>query len=310
MHPPFDFGCHAAYAQDERKFHHLKNHLKPAPFQYHAPRSKADALHLLASLDDARVLAGGQSLMPMLNFRLAAPAHVIDLNRTPGLAGIQVSNSTLTIGAMTRQCDVLESALVRQHAPLLTQALAHVGHQQTRNRGTIGGSLCHLDPSAEMVTTAMAMDATLIVESQSGARRIPIAAWAQGYLTNALDAKEMLVAVELPLWPANHRQAFVEYARRKGDFAIVGVAVLLEVNAQNLVTRAVVSIGGCAAAPQRPQAVEQALRNQPATPEAFKAAAKLANQVEAMSDVHVSADYRKHLARVLTERALLQAMQP
>ena len=284
--------------------------MKPAPFQYHAPRNKADALHLLATKGDARVLAGGQSLMPMLNFRLATPAHLIDLNRVPEIAGINVVDDVLRIGAMTRQCDILESTVVQRYAPLLHAALSQVGHQQTRNRGTLGGSLCHLDPSAELVTSAMALDATLFVESASGSRRVPMASWISGYLTNVLDAKEMLTAVEFPLWPANHRHAFVEYARRKGDFAIVGIAVLLTIDSENLITRAAVSVGGCAAAPQRPAAVEQALLGKPASAETFKAAARLTANIEANSDVHVTADYRKHLARVLTERALMQAMEP
>jgi carbon-monoxide dehydrogenase medium subunit len=284
--------------------------VKPAPFHYHSPRSKADALHLLATHDDARLLAGGQSLMPMLNFRLATPAHVIDINRVPELAGISVNHDVLTIGAMTRQCDVLASALVRKHAPLLTNALSHVGHQQTRNRGTIGGSLCHLDPSAELVTAAMTMDATLAVESTNGSRRLPMRDWVKGYLATALDMGEMLTRIEFPLWPATHRHAFVEYARRKGDFAIVGVAVLLEVNAHNTITRAALAIGGCAAAPQRPAAVEHALLGQPANAATFKAAARFVSSIEALSDAHVTAEYRLHLARVLTERALLQAMAP
>ena len=225
--------------------------MKPASFQYHAPRSKADAVQLLARLEDARVLAGGQSLMPMLNFRLATPAHLVDLNRVPELAGIAVDQGVLRIGAMTRQCDILESAVVKSDAPLLHAALSHVGHQQTRNRGTLGGSLCHLDPSAELVATAVALDATLTVESSKGARRVPVAEWATAYLTNALNTDELLTAVEFPLWPVGHRHAFAEYARRKGDFAIVGVAVLLDVDAQNRITRAAIVIGGCAAEPQR-----------------------------------------------------------
>ena len=187
-----------------------------------------DALRLLADNGDACVLAGGQSLMPMLNFRLLAPAHVIDLNRVPALAGIRVEQNVLHVGAMTRQGDLETSSVVRDAAPLLQAAVRQVGHRQTRNRGTLGGSLCHLDPAAELVTAAMAMDATLIAESAGGGtRRIPIAAWSAGYLTNALRPGEMLTAIEFPLWRGAQGHGFVEFARRKGDFAIIGVATLL-----------------------------------------------------------------------------------
>lgn len=283
--------------------------MKPAPFKYHAPRSKHEALQLLADNRDACLLAGGQSLMPMLNFRMLAPAHLIDLNRIAQLTGITSIDGKLRIGAMTRQCDLACDAVISSELPLLQDALAHVGHVQTRNRGTLGGSLCHLDPSAELVTAAAALDATLIAESAADTRRIPFREWCAGPLTHTLRAGEMLVAVELSSWPRRHGHAFVEYARRKGDFAIVGVAALLVVNARNIITRAAVAIGGCAPAPQRPAALEQALLGRPATADTFKAAARLASTIEAHADAYVKADYRRHLARVLTERALTAAAQ-
>lgn len=281
--------------------------MKPAPFKYHAPRSTDDVLQLLASTDSPCLLAGGQSLMPMLNFRLLAPGHVIDLNRVSALTGIEVTDGVLRIGAMTRQCDLETAAAVRDNVPLLQAALAHVGHRQTRNRGTLGGSLCHLDPAAELVTAAMALDAALITQSSSNSRCVPMASWITGYLTNALQPDELLTAVEFPLWSRSHGHGFVEYARRKGDFAIVGVAALLDFDAAGVITRAAVAIGGCAAAPQRPAPVEQALIGNLPTPAIFKAAARLAADIEAHSDAHVKADYRQHLARVLTERALIEA---
>ncbi len=282
--------------------------MKPAPFKYHAPRTTGDALRLLADNGDACVLAGGQSLMPMLNFRLLAPAHVIDLNRVPALAGIRVEQNVLHVGAMTRQGDLETSSVVRDAAPLLQAAVRQVGHRQTRNRGTLGGSLCHLDPAAELVTAAMAMDATLIAESAGGGtRRIPIAAWSAGYLTNALRPGEMLTAIEFPLWRGAQGHGFVEFARRKGDFAIIGVATLLAFDAAGTIARAAVAIGGCGPLPQRPAAVEQALIGQRPSAPLFKEAARLAATIEAHSDAHVRADYRRHLARVLTERALAEA---
>ena len=242
--------------------------------------------------------------MPMLNFRAVTPDHVVDLNRVPDVAGISRAGATLTIGAMTRQRDIERSDTVRDTLPLLQDALAHVGHRQTRNRGTIGGSLCHLDPSAELVTAAMALDAALIAERAGSVRRIPAGDWCRGYLTNALEHGEMLSAVELPVWAQGHGHAFVEYARRHGDFAIVGVAVLLTLDSNGAVARAAIAVGGCAAQPQRLADVEAGLAGRQPEPALFKDLARLASSVEAISDPYVQAGYRRHLARVLTERAL------
>jgi carbon-monoxide dehydrogenase medium subunit len=205
---------------------------------------------------------------------------------------------------MTRQREVERSDVVRDTLPLLRDALAYVGHLQTRNRGTIGGSLCHLDPSAELVAAAIALDATLIAESSAGMRRIAAREWGQGYLTNALAAGEMLVAIEFPAWPQGHGHAFVEYARRDGDFAIVGVATLLAMDATGAISRAAIAIGGCTAAPQRLAEAERALLGQRPVAALFKDVARLGAAIEATSDPYVTADYRRHLARVLTERAL------
>ena len=281
--------------------------MKPSPFKYHDPHSKREALSLLAANENALVLAGGQSLMPMLNFRAVAPEHLVDLNRVPELAGIRCTDGLLTIGAMTRQCDIEASAVVSGTLPLLQAALAHVGHWQTRNRGTFGGSLCHLDPSAELVTAAMALDATLVAESQGAARRIPISAWCKGYLTNALARGEVLCEIELPVWPPGHGYAFVEYARRRGDFAIVGVAALMALDSSGAITRAAIAVGGCAASPQRLTRAESALLGQKPEPALFKDVAWLAAALETMSDAYVPADYRAHIAPVLTERALNEA---
>lgn len=281
--------------------------MKPAPFIYHDPRTKAEALSLLATRENARLLAGGQSLVPMLNFRLATPDHLIDLNCIGELAGIECRAGTLRIGAMARQSEIELSEAVRTALPLLKEALAHVGHCQTRNRGTIGGSLCHLDPAAELVTAAVAADATLVAERAAGARRISIHEWCQGYLTNALAEDEMLTAVELPAWPAAHSYSFVEYARRHGDFAIVAVAVLMALQRGGQIERVSISIGGCAYRPVRLADAEATLEGKHPSAALFKSAGRMAAQVEAVSDPYVQADYRRHLARVLTERALTAA---
>jgi aerobic carbon-monoxide dehydrogenase medium subunit len=283
--------------------------MKPAAFEYHDPRSTAEVLALLVGKENSRVLAGGQSLVPMLNFRLATPGHVIDLNRIDALRGITRRNGVFVLGAMTRQCEIEFSGELHAALPLLREAVMHVGHHQTRNRGTLGGSLCHLDPSAELVTAAAALDATLNAESSKGARRIAIANWGHGYLTSDLADDEILTSVELPVWPAGHGYAFVEFARRHGDFAIVAVAALMTLNAQGAIDRVAIAIGGCEANPLRLAEAEAALKGNKPSAALFKSTARLASTIDAMSDPYVKADYRKHLARVLTERALDAAAQ-
>ena len=281
--------------------------MKPAPFTYYDPRSIADATALLAQHDNARVLAGGQSLMPMMNFRYAMPDHVIDLNRVLELAGIRIENNTLRIGAMTRQRDIEFSKDIATHCPVLQAALAHVGHRQTRNRGTLGGSLCHLDPSAEMANIAALLGATLHAASARGPRDLAFADFAAGYMTTALAPDELLAGVTLPLPDKNDGYAFTEFARRHGDFAIVACSALIGLNTQGLIARASLAISGIAPVPVRPAAIEQALIGQKPDEQTFNAAAAAAHQLDATADAYVSAAYRQHLARALTLRALTAA---
>src|SRR5215467_1251740 len=195
--------------------------MKPPPFSYHDPRTISDAVALLGRLENAKLLAGGQSLMPMLNMRFVLPDHIIDLNRVEGLAFIRERNGALEIGAMTRQRELEFSDLVRQRCPLMHAAILNVGHRQTRNRGTLGGSLCHLDPAAELVSVAAALDAKVAVIGKSGARSIDFATFPVAYMTPAIELDELVTGVTFPCWPAGHGYAFVEFARRHGDFAIV-----------------------------------------------------------------------------------------
>jgi carbon-monoxide dehydrogenase medium subunit len=280
--------------------------MKPPPFQYHDPKTVAEAVGLLGKLENAKLLAGGQSLMPMLNMRFVLPDHVIDLNRVDGLSYIRESGGTLEIGAMTRQRDVEFSDLVKAKCPLLYEAIAHVGHRQTRNRGTVGGSLCHLDPSAELVTVAAAMDGIVVVVGPNGQREIKFADFPAGYLTPSIGLDEIVVALRLPLWPAGHKAAFIEFARRHGDFAIVSAAALLDLQGGKI-ARASVTIGGAAIAPVRASAVEQAITGQAPSSELFRKACESCRSVEATSDIHASAEYRQHLAVVLSRRALEKA---
>jgi aerobic carbon-monoxide dehydrogenase medium subunit len=283
--------------------------MKPAPFTYHDPRTLPDALTLLAELDNAKVLAGGQSLMPMMNMRYAMPDHLVDLNQVAGLAGISKQNDRLRIGAMTRQRDLELSAELAAAFPLIQEALRHVGHRQTRNRGTIGGSLCHLDPAAELPAVCLAADASLHVAGTAGERQIAMADFARGFMTPAIGPDEIVTGVSLAGWPARHGFAFEEFARRQGDFAVVGVAVLLAADAAGTFARAAIALCGVADRPLRRASAEALLIGMRPTPAALAAAAAEAGRIEPTSDIHASGAYRAHLAEVLTERALTRAVK-
>ena len=281
--------------------------MKPAPFIYHDPRSVNEAVGMLASLENARVLAGGQSLMPMMNFRYVMPDHLIDINKIGELAYLRFEGAALHIGAMTRQRDLEFSAEVGARCPLLHEALAHIGHRQTRNRGTIGGSLCHLDPSAELVNVTALLGGTLHAASKRGTRDIAIAEFAAAYMTTSLAPDEQLAGITLPLPDRRVGYAFVEFARRHGDFAIVACSALLGLDGNGDIRDAALALSGLGPAPVRPLAIERALFGQKPAAAAFKAAAAEAEKLEATADAYVTADYRQHLARVMTFRALEQA---
>jgi len=281
--------------------------MKPPPFHYHDPKTVSEAVGLLAQLENAKLLAGGQSLMPMLNFRFVQPDHIIDLNLVEGLSYIREVDDALDIGAMTRQRDLEFSDAVRERWPIMHEALLQVGHRQTRNRGTIGGSLCHLDPAAELVSLATGYDATLTVAGPSGSRELPFAEFPVAYMTPAIELNEIVVGVRFPPWASDHGYAFVEFARRHGDFAITSAAVLIEADAAGKLIRASVTIGGMGTAPVRAREVEQAITGQVPTGELFRAACESCRQIEAIDDVHAPASYRQHLAAVLSRRALEKA---
>src|ERR1700694_4538615 len=188
--------------------------MKPPPFRYHDPRTVTEAVALLGSLENAKLLAGGQSLMPMLNFRFVQPDHIIDLNLVEGLSYIREVEGALEVVGMTRQRDLEFSDPVRARWPIMHEALLQVGHRQTRNRGTIGGSLCHLDPAAELVSVAAAHDATVVVAGPKGSREIAFADFPAGYLTPSIELNEIVTALRIPLWASGHKAAFVEFARR------------------------------------------------------------------------------------------------
>jgi len=280
--------------------------MKPGPFTYYDPTSVAEVVALLGSHEDAKLLAGGQSLMPMLNMRFVVPDHVIDLNGVGELAGIDDDGDALIIGAMTRQRALTRSAAVAARTPIVGQALSFVGHFQTRNRGTIGGSLCHLDPAAELPTVAAAYDAVLTASGPDGSRDIAFADWPLAYMMTTLAPDEVLTRVRILYWREAHGAAFVEFSRRHGDFAIIGVAALLAV-ADGKISRAAVAVGGAETRPLRLAEVEAMLVGQTPGDAVFKEAGALARRIDAMADAYITAAYRQRLAGVLVERALGQA---
>ena len=282
--------------------------MKPAPFTYHDPATPEEAVARLVEHEDAKVLAGGQSLMPMLNMRFVVPDHVIDLNGVAGISGVTDTGSALEIGAMTRQRDLMRDAAVVAKTPIIPEALENVGHFQTRNRGTIGGSLCHLDPSAELPCLMAAYDGVLTAHSPDGARDIPFAEWPLAYMIQTLGPDELLTKITVPYWGADHGYGFVEFARRHGDFAMIAVAALLEVEG-GTISRAAISIGGADVRPLRLTEAETALVGAAPNAEAFKASAEIARGIDAMSDAYVSSAYRQRLAATLVERALVQAAE-
>jgi aerobic carbon-monoxide dehydrogenase medium subunit len=285
--------------------------MKPSEFEYHAPTSLEEAVALLARLPDAKVLAGGQSLMPMMNFRYLMTSHLIDLNGIPALSGIEVRDGRLRIGSMTRQRDIELAAPVIRHAPIIREAYGLVSHKQIRNRGTYGGSLCQLDPSSEQPCFTSVLDGVLSIARLDGdrvrMRELPMADWAKTYMTPALEEGELLAGVSLEIWPPGHGYAFEEFARRHGDYAIVGVAALCTADAAGRLDRVALAVCGVAAGPVRLRAAEAALRGLAADEDAGRLAGDAARQLEVMSDAHVGTDYRQHLAGVLTERALRTA---
>ncbi|HEY4265775.1 MAG TPA: xanthine dehydrogenase family protein subunit M [Micropepsaceae bacterium] len=283
--------------------------MKPPPFRYYDPGTVEEAVGLLSRLENAKLLAGGQSLMPMLNFRYVLPDHLIDLNKIAALAYLREEGGALELGGMTRQRDIEFSDVVKTRFPILHEAILNVGHRQTRNRGTIGGSLCHLDPSAELVTMAAAHDAVVTAAGPNGTREIPFAEFPVAFMTPALEADEVLTKVRFPRWPAGHGYGFVEFARRHGDFAIASAAALLELGANGRIARVSLTLGGVAVAPVRMREVEKALVGETPSEELFRRLCEECRKVNAIEDVHAPASYRQHLATVMSRRALVAAME-
>jgi len=291
--------------------------MKPAPLEYEAPTLLADAVAILGDPDrDAVVLAGGQSLMPMLNLRLARPGTLVDLRHIDGLDHIRLEGDTLVIGAMATKRAVEQSQLVLEHHPLLHAATLEVGHPQIRNRGTVGGSMAHADPAAEYPAVAVACDAEMTVVGPDGERNIAAAEFFLGYLTTALEPGEILTEVRLPTMARNGDGgsrpgwAFCEMSRRHGDFAMVGTAVTLALDTEGRCQDVRLVLFAVGSTPLRVLDAEQILSGQVPDDAVYAelGAAVAAAADSPMSDVHASAEYRRHLAEVLAVRGVREAV--
>jgi carbon-monoxide dehydrogenase medium subunit len=285
--------------------------MKPAPFDYAAPSSIGEALALLAGRDGAKLLAGGQSLMPLLAFRLAQPSLLVDLRKVPDLDRIDIMPDATRIGAQVRWVDIERHQGLATAQPLLAAAIAHVAHYQIRNRGTVGGSLAHADPAAELPGIAVTCDGVLTVVGPTGTRSVMAADFFVGPLATVLRADEMIVGLRLPAWPAGRRWGFEEFARRRGDFALAGVAAFFDLDDAGRIVDAHVGAIGAGPKPMRLPAAEAALNGRmPDAATIDAAACAAAAAVEPFDDLHAGVAYRRALVGTLLERALARAVAP
>jgi aerobic carbon-monoxide dehydrogenase medium subunit len=283
--------------------------VKPPPFEYVAPRTLDDALEALATSNgEAKILAGGQSLIPLLNFRLARPRLLVDLNRIPELGYIDDRDGGLAIGAMTRDAAVEREPRVRERVPLLDEAIRWVGHAAIRARGTVGGNLAHADPAAELPAVAVCLGAELTIAGPRSRRTLAAEDFFQGYLTTALQPDEILVEVWLPAVAPSTGQAWLEFARRHGDFALVGVAVSLTLD-RGEVRNARIVLTGVGGKPIRARAAETVLVGGQIEDRMTSAADAVRRAIDPDADIHASKEYRTHLAGVLTQRAIRIALE-
>ncbi len=284
--------------------------MKPAPFRYVAARSLEQALQLKAAHgDEARFLAGGQSLVPTMNFRLTQPALLIDINPLTACAGVQQSGArSVRIGALTRYRTLERDAETARNLPLLREALPHIAHPQIRNRGTIGGNLAHADPASEMPAIVLALAGRLRAQSVRGERWIAAAEFFKGALTTALEPDEMLTEVELPAAPPRSGACFMEVARRRGDFAIIGVACTVELDGDGSCRQARIALCNAGDGPIFARAASASLAGRSiGAAETAAAAALVQGEIDPGGNVHASRDYQRHIAGVLTARALKTA---
>ena len=286
--------------------------MKPAPFEYYAPRSVSEALSLLNEHGyDAKVLAGGQSLVPMMNFRLVQPAVLVDINNIPELATVQADKMTLRLGAMVRHAAVEKDPRVKEKAPLIYESMPQIATAQIRNRGTIGGSLSHADPSAELVVVTTALEAKFKILKQGGERVVPASEFFVGLLMTVMEAEELLVEVEIPALPPRTGWSLKEVARRPHDFALAGVAAVLTLDRKDRCESARLVYLSAGDGPIPAPEAAALLQGEKITPDLITAVADkaAADEIDPGSDIHATAEFRRHLANVLTRRALEEAHQ-
>jgi CO/xanthine dehydrogenase FAD-binding subunit len=284
--------------------------VKPAPFDYYRPQSLDEALALLARYgEDAKPLAGGQSLIPAMNFRLATPAVLVDLNEVQDLAYIKNGAGLVRIGGMTRQRDLERSDLIASSAPLITEALPYVAHPAIRNRGTIGGSLAHADPAAELPAVMLALNASFTLSSSGGSREVSASDFFMGLFSTAIQPGELLTEIRIAPAPPRSGCGFQEISRRHGDFALVGAAVIVHVNSERICEHARVALLSVGDRPVLAEHAMKMLVGQQLSSDLIRdaAAAAAAEDIDPTSDIHASAKYRRQLANVLTRRALERA---
>lgn len=283
--------------------------MKPAKFDYHDPTTLDDALGLMAQFgEQARPLAGGQSLVPLMNFRLIRPGHLIDLNGVAGLSYLKMDDGMLRLGATTRQRELERSTIVAQRWPLLRDAAAFIGHIQIRNRGTVGGSLAHAFPSAELPVAMVTLEASFTSRSKANQRTARAEDFFLSYMTTTLEPDELLTEISVPALPANCGWSYQEVSRRHGDFALAGAASIVAVDANGAIQHARLTLTG--ATPIRAHIAEEFLLGERPAEAAFRNAAERATEnLEQDSDIHASAGYRRELCAVLARRALIRAAQ-
>ena len=286
--------------------------MKPAPFKYYAPETVPEVLSLLNEHGyDAKVLAGGQSLVPMMNFRLVQPAVLVDINNIPELSSIESHEKGIRLGAMVRHSQAENDPLIKERAPLLHETMPKIATVQIRNRGTVGGSLAHADPSSELVVVSTALEARVKLKSQKGERWVPANEFFVGLLMTVLEPEELLVEIELPPLPPRSGWSLKEVARRPHDFALIGVAAVLTLDKKDRCQDARLVYLSAGDGPISAPEAGAMLQGEEITPELIQAAAKKASgdEIDPGSDIHATADFRRHLADVLTRRALAEALQ-
>jgi carbon-monoxide dehydrogenase medium subunit len=283
----------------------------PASFEYHAPKNVKEALGLLGKhKDDAKLLAGGHSLIPMMKLRLAQPKHVVDLRRVPGLAGVKADGKALVIGAMTTHWEIESSSTVKSKLPVLAEVAGVIGDPAVRNKGTVGGSIAHADPAADWPAAMIALGAEMVCEGAKGKRKVGVDQWFLGLMATALKDKEILVQIRVPLLPPGSGAAYMKFPHPASRFAVVGVCAAVTLDKQGVCTKASVGLTGAGTRAVRAKGVEAGLVGKKLDAATIEAAAqKAAEGVDVQADLQGSVDYKAHLCRVFAKRAITEAVK-